>query len=655
MASYPQLGRYRLLKKIATGGMATVFLAEDPKTGNPVAIKEILPQMAGDKEFMRRFIHEVKILLQLNHPNILPILDSQLESERPFIVMPYLDGGTLKDIAKKIKKLPADLAVYLIQEILKGLDYAHHKKIIHRDIKPSNIMLNASGAIYLTDFGIARAEGLTQLTQTGEILGTPAYMSPEQAMGKPLTPASDLFSVGVIFYELLTGHNPFQTDSPMATIRQVVELHPPGLLDLDPTIPTSLESIILRLLQKDLSKRYHSCIEVLEDILRYWTDRNPKAVKEKWMAFVADPEGHIRALRSEEARQRFSVAGELWRNPETKPQALWEVFQATRLDPTFVEALTTMEAWKKYLGSQEQTVQDPRIEELEKQWREDPSNYRILLQLGKLYRLRKDYLNLMKTYERLEQLKPQDPYTLAQMRSLLMRPKAVPPSPPQKVVTKLSVGDLFRVIPLWVYLIFGSLLLGAGVVHWLNKVTQPVMEGTTESGSLLPLQEGGVTPLMGSETVDLAPALQKEKNGDVQGAYQAFQNIITLNPDITKKPMVLFHYGRIARKMGKIEEAIENLNTAYAKMAPPDRWHVGLELALAYLDNLQIPEAENLCDTVLTYGNDQIKPRALLVRAKVYKAKQWQLMAKTDLKTLLEDYPDSPEAEEARALLETLP
>ncbi len=389
---------YKIIKEIGTGGMAIIYLAIDKRDGKEVAIKEILPQMIKDVEFVKRFIHETKIMQSLNHPNILPIYDAQLGPEKHYIVMPYLEGGTLKELLEKVKNIPLDFSIYILTQILKALEYAHHKGIIHRDLKPSNVMFSKEGELYLTDFGVARASNLTQLTQTGEILGTPAYMSPEQVLGLKLDYKSDYFSFGVMAYEMLTGFNPFLTDNPITTMKQIVEYYPPQILDLNPSIPAEIEDLVIQLLVKNPEERKISALDGLEIFLNYLQKKEISNLKEKFKEFLQNPKEIIKKYKEEEAIEHKEKAKILLDKNQKTTIAYWHAFQAFNLNPEDMEAHSIFEKIKASLG-EAQKVKDPIIERLEERWRKNPQNVNVLIQLGKIYKNRKDYINLLKIYK----------------------------------------------------------------------------------------------------------------------------------------------------------------------------------------------------------------------------------------------------------------
>ncbi len=207
-------GRYRILRKLGTGGMANVYLAEDEDLGRRVAIKILNDRYASDENFNERFRREAKSAASLSHPNIVSIYDRGEAEGRPYIAMEVIEGRSLKELILSSGSLPIPQAVEYAKQILGALRFAHRHGIIHRDIKPHNILIGNEDRLKVTDFGIARA-GPSQMTEVGSIMGTAQYLSPEQARGAPVTAASDLYSVGVVLYELLTGKTPFNGETPI--------------------------------------------------------------------------------------------------------------------------------------------------------------------------------------------------------------------------------------------------------------------------------------------------------------------------------------------------------------------------------------------------------------------------------------------------------
>jgi eukaryotic-like serine/threonine-protein kinase len=261
--------RYRIVKPLGSGGMADVFLAHDNTLDRDVALKVMSTRYASDEEFVERFKREAQSAAALSHPNIVSIFDSGVSEDGTYyIAMEYLPGGTLKDRITRGGALPARMAAEVALQIAEALRCAHERGVIHRDIKPHNILITESGDVKVTDFGIARAASSSTMTRTGSILGTAHYISPEQAMGEPVGPASDLYSLGVVLYETLTGELPYDADTPLGIAMKHVNgrLRPPR--EIDPSIPAGIDAITCRLLAKDPEDRYASDAELIEDLER---------------------------------------------------------------------------------------------------------------------------------------------------------------------------------------------------------------------------------------------------------------------------------------------------------------------------------------------------------------------------------------------------
>jgi len=264
----PTLGRYEILKELGKGAMGTVYLGKDPKINREVAIKtlryeEFDPQQV--EELKKRFFREAEAAGKLSHPNIVTIYDIGEDYDIAYMAMELLDGTDLAEFCEKDKLLPPAEVIRIISSVAGALDYAHSNGVVHRDIKPANIMLLKNGEIKVADFGIARVMASSK-THTGVILGTPSYMSPEQIAGQKVDGRSDLFSLGVVFYELLTGSKPFEGDSIATLMYNITTSPPPPLREKAPTIPVVCESIINRLLSKDKEERYQTGRELMNDL-----------------------------------------------------------------------------------------------------------------------------------------------------------------------------------------------------------------------------------------------------------------------------------------------------------------------------------------------------------------------------------------------------
>jgi serine/threonine-protein kinase len=260
-------GRYRIMRKLGAGGMADVYLAEDQELGRRVAIKILNGRHANDDQFIERFRREAKNAAALNHPNIVSIYDRGEAEDTYYIAMEFLDGRSLKELIVGRGAAPINVAIEYARQILSALRFAHRHGIVHRDIKPHNVLVDAEGRVKVTDFGIARA-GTSQMTETGSIVGTAQYLSPEQARGGEVDPRSDLYSLGVVLYELLTGKTPFDGETPVEIAMKHLSNAPKPPSKLRSDVPPELDKVVLRALAKNPDDRYQSADEMEADLER---------------------------------------------------------------------------------------------------------------------------------------------------------------------------------------------------------------------------------------------------------------------------------------------------------------------------------------------------------------------------------------------------
>jgi eukaryotic-like serine/threonine-protein kinase len=267
--------RYEIQRGIARGGMAEVYLARDQLLDRPVAIKVLFPEYARDSSFVERFRREAQSAANLNHPNIVAIYDWGQEQGTYFIVMEYVRGRSLREIVRVDGAFSARRTAEIGAEIAGALEFAHRNGVVHRDIKPGNVLLTADGDVKVTDFGIARAGTSEALTQTGAVMGTATYFSPEQAQGLEVDGRSDVYSLGVVLYEMVTGVPPFTGESPVAVAYKHVREDPPRPSAHAPDLPPDLERIILAAMSKDVDARYQTAEELRTDLLRFVRGQPP--------------------------------------------------------------------------------------------------------------------------------------------------------------------------------------------------------------------------------------------------------------------------------------------------------------------------------------------------------------------------------------------
>lgn len=259
--------RYEIIRSIGEGGMANVYLAHDIILDRDVAIKVLRGDLANDEKFVRRFQREALAASSLSHPNIVEMYDVGEDNGNYYIVMEYVDGKTLKQVIKKRGSLTLSEAIDIMLQLTDGISHAHDSYIIHRDLKPQNILIKDDGTIKITDFGIAMAMNSTQLTQTNSVMGSVHYLPPEQASGKGSTIRSDIYSMGILFYEILTGKLPFKGENAVEIALKHMRDPLPSVRSQNPAIPQSIENIILKATAKNPKNRYHDAKEMHEDLL----------------------------------------------------------------------------------------------------------------------------------------------------------------------------------------------------------------------------------------------------------------------------------------------------------------------------------------------------------------------------------------------------
>lgn len=262
-----EFSNYKIIGKLGAGGMATVYKAHELSLNRMVALKVLSPRLSEDTDFIKRFHREAQAAAQLNHPNIVHIYAIGEEEGFHYFAMEYLKGKALSSIKKEEGMLPADRSLSIIKQVAAALGEAHKAGLVHRDIKPCNIMIDDAGNAKVTDFGIAYvADAKTKLTQDGSIIGTPEYLSPEQCEGKTVDGRSDIYSLGVTLYEILTGKTPYEADTPVSMLMKIVKGNFPPIGQVNPAVPEPVQKIVEKMMQTDPQNRYANADELLKEV-----------------------------------------------------------------------------------------------------------------------------------------------------------------------------------------------------------------------------------------------------------------------------------------------------------------------------------------------------------------------------------------------------
>ena len=383
----PLFKNYRVGREVGKGGMATIHLAHEVGSGRAVALKFLLPHIETNLGFVRQFMEEFRANQFLKHANIVEAIEAGEHEGRWYIAMEFLDGGSLKELLRARGRLPLDIAVHVMINVLKGLAYSHHCGVVHQDMKPANLMVQVDGSVKIADFGISKVASPEQWTPTGRIRGTPAYMAPEQAGGKEPNYRWDIFASGVVFYELLAGFNPFGAKDPQVALKKITGENPPPLLRISPIMPYDLEVVVARMLEKDPERRYQNVDSILVDLQRITSKLQLHYSQEIFRDWLREPDGVARALAGQRSQFHVDLGRRLL--GQGKPMAdlaLWQIYCGALADPSLTEPRGMLQQVSRDFGFSLQKSNAMEIKALEARLTEQPDEIKDLLQAARLYR-----------------------------------------------------------------------------------------------------------------------------------------------------------------------------------------------------------------------------------------------------------------------------
>lgn len=432
---------FRILRLLGQGGMAAVYEAVDD-SGQRVALKRVREDARRDPAFVERFLREVRAARKLDHPNCCKVYAGGTDGDDVFMAVELIDGGDLDQLlARAGGRLPAAVAASVVLQLLEALDHAHGAGLVHRDIKPANVMLTRAGVVKLVDFGIARSHDDVKLTATGLVVGTPAYMSPEQARGEALDARSDLFSVGVMFAELLLGANPFQGDTATATVMKILTTSVPPLHALEPTVPGVVAHVVTGLLQRQAAQRYPSARAAIDDLAPYVRLLNEQ-VPELVRLCVDDPVGGCARLRRAQAEFERERAHDL-RAHGALPAAALASHRAVTLVPDDA-ALRALYDDVIARGAFDLAPTEPRIAQLEAEIARAPLQPALLKRAADLHRAAHNPLGQATWLLRYLHVQPTDQVAQQQCDTLLHGPRETLAALPRARLSTREIVDGIR-------------------------------------------------------------------------------------------------------------------------------------------------------------------------------------------------------------------
>lgn len=688
--------------------MASVFLAHDANSGRAVALKLMDPALRGiDGSFVDRFMQEARSSAELHHPNVVELVSYGEEAGWHYLATEYVEGGTVGRLLRTMGVFPPVLAAELLAQLLAGLAHSHERGVVHRDLKPENLLLTASGVLKIADFGIAKTADQTRLTQTGMMVGTAGYMSPEQARGRPLDGRSDLFSAGAILYELLTGQGPFACDNAAASITRILSCQFAPVFSVNPGVLGPLEQVLDRMLQLEPHDRFASAAEALE-ALRPMVEEarlnRPHLVAQA----LQSPLETRRALEVEAAAKlllasRVTLEGA---SALTLNQAALKAHLALTLDPDNADAKEYLDELGRRTRLNFGVSNNPRIAELERQLEAPHVNPVLFTQLAQLYRLEGNPLKAVGFLKSYLRARPNDAYVSGQLAQLLggergapalaigaqtrelmagirtggfkagQRAGAVPPAPDQGATGHLSndlglpVADtqspLVTLARKWGPALILIVSLGLAARWVIRKTDQLANESVALSGQLqknlqaqAPVEP--VAPVQVDYDRQFAAALDKAVRLDQQGendaAIAAYEEVMANFPKRPQTREAAFRRAKLLVQVGRNSVAKDAFGAFLERYpASPDAPEALLRRGEAAAANLLDAEAEaDLTQFLERHAAHALVPEAWVVRGELFARRGASASAKADLEAALARLGPSALRDRAEAAMKTLP
>ncbi|MBI1947194.1 MAG: protein kinase [Deltaproteobacteria bacterium] len=410
------VGPWTIDDELAQGGMGVVYRAHDAQ-GRNAALKLVHSHLLHVEEVRERFLREARATQRLRHKNIVGVLDVG-EHDPAYLAIEFVDGGTIHDLLRALKRIPHPAALEIFSQMLEGLHAAHAEHIIHRDLKPSNLLVTSDGVVKIADFGVARELDATALTQTGSTLGTPAYMSPEQVRAEPVDGRSDLYTAGVILYELIAGKKPFEGESVGAIVARVLEGRAQPLLELDPAVPEAVDDLIALLLRADPATRPPDAATVIA-WLRPVIEENRRRYPRLLAELLRDRSAAERARRTQADGLVASAKALLQAGTATREAAALQLYRATALAPAHEEATRLLEGLAQAYGVSFGPPKNPKLAEVERELLARPDDPVVLQRAGQLSRQDGNVFKAVVYWRRYLRLRPEDAYTQSQLQRLI--------------------------------------------------------------------------------------------------------------------------------------------------------------------------------------------------------------------------------------------